>query len=155
MVLQPHRLTFLGSRYRQTGHGRTRADVLIFSEPAGRLCDEAGAVGASRWTSVCSAISRASSTSMPRYLTVLSILVWPSKSWTARKFFVRRYIKDALVRRIVCVPYVVGSSPIDRTHPSTTRAYCRMEKCGALCSRLGAGHLHQSPDHCSCSFPAS
>src|ERR1700681_487776 len=29
-------------------------------------------------TSTCSAIARASSTSMPRYLTVLSILVWPS-----------------------------------------------------------------------------
>src|ERR1700675_4145699 len=35
-------------------------------------------------TSTCSAIARASSTSMPRYLTVLSILVCPSKSWTAR-----------------------------------------------------------------------
>ena len=31
-------------------------------------------------TSTCSAIARASSTSMPRYLTVLSILVCPSKS---------------------------------------------------------------------------
>ena len=41
-------------------------------------------------TSTCSAIERASSTSMPRYLTVLSILVWPSKSCTARRFPVRR-----------------------------------------------------------------
>jgi hypothetical protein len=41
-------------------------------------------------TSTCSAIARASSTSMPRYLTVLSILVWPSRSCTARKFAVRR-----------------------------------------------------------------
>ena len=41
-------------------------------------------------TSTCSAIARASSTSMPRYLTVLSILVWPSKSCTARKLPVRR-----------------------------------------------------------------
>ena len=41
-------------------------------------------------TSTCSAIARASSTSMPRYLTVLSILVWPSKSWTARRLPVRR-----------------------------------------------------------------
>src|SRR5262245_1209985 len=32
-------------------------------------------------TSTCSAIAKASSTSMPRYLTVLSILVWPSRSW--------------------------------------------------------------------------
>src|SRR5216684_6998408 len=30
-------------------------------------------------TSTCSAIARASSTSIPRYLTVLSILVWPSR----------------------------------------------------------------------------
>jgi len=41
-------------------------------------------------TSTCSAIARASSTSIPRYLTVLSILVWPSKSCTARRFPVRR-----------------------------------------------------------------
>lgn len=41
-------------------------------------------------TSVCSAISRASSTSIPRYRTVLSIFVWPKSSWTARKFLVRR-----------------------------------------------------------------
>jgi hypothetical protein len=41
-------------------------------------------------TSDCSAIARASSTSMPRYLTVLSILVWPSKSCTARRLPVRR-----------------------------------------------------------------
>ncbi len=34
-------------------------------------------------TSTCSAIARASSTSIPRYLKVLSILVWPSRSWTA------------------------------------------------------------------------
>ena len=32
------------------------------------------------YTSVCSAISRASSTSIPRYLTVLSSLVCPSRS---------------------------------------------------------------------------
>ena len=31
-------------------------------------------------TSTCSAMARASSTSMPRYLTVLSIRVWPSRS---------------------------------------------------------------------------
>ena len=41
-------------------------------------------------TSTCSAIARASSTSMPRYLTVLSIFVWPSKSCTARRLPVRR-----------------------------------------------------------------
>jgi hypothetical protein len=32
------------------------------------------------YTSVCSAISRTSSTSIPRYLTVLSSLVWPRRS---------------------------------------------------------------------------
>ena len=31
-------------------------------------------------TSTCSAIASASSTSIPRYLTVLSIFVWPSRS---------------------------------------------------------------------------
>src|SRR5258706_4907275 len=41
-------------------------------------------------TSTCSAIAKASSTSIPRYLTVLSILVWPSKSWTALRLPVRR-----------------------------------------------------------------
>lgn len=40
--------------------------------------------------SVCSEISRASSTSMPRYRTVDSSLEWPSRSCTARRFFVRR-----------------------------------------------------------------
>ena len=41
-------------------------------------------------TSVCSAISKASSTSIPRYLTVLSSFVWPSRSWTALRFLVLR-----------------------------------------------------------------
>src|ERR1700738_2225595 len=41
-------------------------------------------------TSTCSAIAKASSTSMPRYLTVLSILVCPSRSWTALRLPVRR-----------------------------------------------------------------
>jgi hypothetical protein len=35
--------------------------------------------------SVPSARVRASSTSTPRYLTVFSILVWPSRIWTARR----------------------------------------------------------------------
>lgn len=34
-------------------------------------------------TSVCSAISKAPSTTIPRYRTVLSNLVWPSRSWAA------------------------------------------------------------------------
>jgi hypothetical protein len=41
-------------------------------------------------TSTCSAMASASSTSMPRYLTVLSILVCPNSSCTARKLPVRR-----------------------------------------------------------------
>src|ERR1700730_15148811 len=41
-------------------------------------------------TSTCSAIASASSTSIPRYRTVLSIFLWPSKSWTARRLPVRR-----------------------------------------------------------------
>ena len=41
-------------------------------------------------TRVRSRMAKASSTSMPRYLTVLSILVWPSRSWTALRFPVRR-----------------------------------------------------------------
>ncbi len=40
--------------------------------------------------SVCSEISKASSTSIPRYLTVDSSLEWPSSNCTARRFFVRR-----------------------------------------------------------------
>ena len=41
-------------------------------------------------TSTCSAIARASSTWTPKYLTVLSIFVWPSSNCTARKLPVRR-----------------------------------------------------------------
>lgn len=40
-------------------------------------------------SSVCTEISSASSTSMPRYLIVLSILLRPSSNWTALRFFVR------------------------------------------------------------------
>ena len=47
------------------------------------------AEGPSAQISVPSVRVRASSTSTPRYLTVLSILVWPSRIWTARKFPVR------------------------------------------------------------------
>lgn len=46
-----------------------------------------------RWAplqrSVCSERIKASSTSMPRYLTVLSNFEWPSRSWHARKLPVR------------------------------------------------------------------
>src|SRR3954471_13363461 len=37
----------------------------------------------------------------------------PSKSWTARRFPVRRYIRATFVRRRECVPYNAGSRPID------------------------------------------
>jgi hypothetical protein len=41
-------------------------------------------------TPTCSAIASASSTSIPRYRTVLSIFVCPRRSCTARKLPVRR-----------------------------------------------------------------
>ena len=74
-------------------------------------------------TSTCSAIARASSISMPRYLTVLSILVWPSKSCTARKLPVRRQISVAFVRRSECVPKSFGSSPVLAIHCERSREY--------------------------------
>src|SRR6202040_2682278 len=77
-------------------------------------------------TSTCSAMARASSTSMPRYLTVLSIFVCPNSSWTAGKLPVRRYMSVALVRRRECVPKKCGSRPIVATQFETSRAYCRV-----------------------------
>jgi hypothetical protein len=56
------------------------------------------------YTSVPSASANASSTSTPRYRTVLSIFVCPSKICTARKFPVCLYMMDALVRRSEWVP---------------------------------------------------
>jgi hypothetical protein len=44
--------------------------------------------GGSIYTSVCSAISSASSTSMPRYRTVLSNFMCPSSNCTTRRFLV-------------------------------------------------------------------
>lgn len=52
----------------------------------------------SGYTSVCSAIFKASSTSMPKYLAVLSSLECPSRSWTARRFLVRRLMSEGFVR---------------------------------------------------------
>ncbi len=40
-------------------------------------------------SSICSEMVSASSTSTPRYWTVLSILAWPRRIWTARRFPVR------------------------------------------------------------------
>src|ERR1700694_4490629 len=77
------------------------------------------------YTSTCSAIARASSTSMARYLTVLSILVWPSRSWTALRLPVRGWIRVALVRRSECVPNSLGSSRTQPIHSETRRAYWR------------------------------
>ncbi|MNF23686.1 hypothetical protein D3C84_42700 [compost metagenome] len=79
-------------------------------------------------TSVCSAISKASSTSIPRYRMVLSSFVWPRRSWTALRFFVLRYIRDAFVRRSVWVPYMAGSRPMAVTQALTIRAYCLVER---------------------------
>ena len=58
--------------------------------PDGRASSVGRRVLRSDQISVCSEISKASSTSMPRYLTVDSSLRWPSSSCTARRFFVRR-----------------------------------------------------------------
>jgi hypothetical protein len=76
--------------------------------------------------STCSAIARASSTSMPRYLTVLSISVCPSRSWTTLRLPVRRSIRVAFVRRGECVPNSLGSSPTLPIHSDTSRAYWRV-----------------------------
>jgi len=40
---------------------------------------------------------------------VLSRLECPSRSWTARRFFVRRQIDVALVRRSGCVPQLAAT----------------------------------------------
>jgi hypothetical protein len=49
-----------------------------------------GGAAAVNQSSTCSAMLRASSTSIPRYRTVLSSLVCPSSNWTARRFPVLR-----------------------------------------------------------------
>ena len=60
-----------------------RADV---SRMKLAICDHPAQPGQS-YTSVSAANSKASSTSMPRYRTVLSSSVWPNRSCTARRFF--------------------------------------------------------------------
>lgn len=50
------------------------------------------------YISVCPAIPKAPPTSMPRYLTVLSIIVGPSNICTAPRFLVLRYISEAMGR---------------------------------------------------------
>ncbi len=41
---------------------------------------------------------------------MLSSLVWPSGNCTARRFFVRRQINEAFVRRMVCEAYAVTAA---------------------------------------------
>ena len=55
-------------------------DSAIMAMFTGRPAVSAAATSRTDYTSVCSAISSASSTSIPRYLTVLSSLLWPSRS---------------------------------------------------------------------------
>ena len=77
------------------------------------------------WThqiSFCSEISRASSTSMPRYPTVDSSLESPRSSCAALRFLVRRWINVALVLRIGCVPQSARSSPISTHGPGQERS---------------------------------
>jgi len=73
--------------------------------------------------SIASAMARASSSSTPRYLKVLSILVWPNRSGTARRLPVFLKIWVIFVRRIECVPYALASRPIDVTQSWTILAY--------------------------------
>ena len=68
------------NRVQMTALGQTGPDGPEIRLPSARVFQ----------TSTCSAIARASSTSMPRYRTVLSILVCPSRSWTALRLPVRR-----------------------------------------------------------------
>src|SRR5215469_13221624 len=75
-------------------------------------------------TSTCSAIARASSTSTPRYLTVLSIFVCPNNSCTARRLPVRRG----------CGVYWTNGSTCADCHPRS-----RGSQDGALARREGFG----------------
>jgi len=63
------------------------ASIRLTPQQGGRIC---AAQSALAQISVCSEISRASSTSMPKYLTVDSSFEWPSSNCTARRFLVRR-----------------------------------------------------------------
>jgi len=65
-------------------------DVWIWHKPAVNCRAEHVCSARAFQTSTCSAIAKASSTPMPRYRTVLSILVCSSRSWTALRLPVRR-----------------------------------------------------------------
>jgi hypothetical protein len=68
-----------------------RSDISSFQRPQLALPSHRKSGEHEKWayspeknqTSVPSARARASSTSTPRYLTVVSIFVWPSRIWTA------------------------------------------------------------------------
>jgi hypothetical protein len=80
----------LNSRHRMTAFGRGVRTTQCRKVAGRRPLKQRSLPARKSYTSVCSAISRASSTSMPRYRTVLSNLLWPSSSCTALRFFVRR-----------------------------------------------------------------
>ena len=60
--------------------GHSVVGVLLYDCNAKDSDGQSGLLCPMVQTSTCSAMARASSTSMPRYLTVLSIRVWPSRS---------------------------------------------------------------------------
>jgi len=99
-------------------------------EPSVRAAQSTSALPP-RQTSTCSAIARARSTSMPRYRTVLSILVCPRRSCTARRLPVRRQAKVVLVRRRECVPNRCGSNPMSAIQRDRRRAYWQVDLCPA------------------------
>jgi hypothetical protein len=68
----------------------SRANVRTWPSPTLGRRAEHGSSARVLQTSIFSAISIASSISMPKYRTVLSIFVCSSKSWTARRLPVRR-----------------------------------------------------------------
>ncbi|MGF6606648.1 hypothetical protein OKW45_001548 [Paraburkholderia sp. WSM4175] len=65
-------------------------------------------------------------------------------------------LKVALVRRIECVPYAVGSSPAASAHRRIIRAYCRVERCRDA-PRIGKPvknrHIAENTRHHSCACP--
>ena len=68
-----HKRTFLGMAIGQLSASKLASRSVTEVGRALPLCPSAQ-------TSICSAIASASSTSIPRYLTVLSTLVWPSSN---------------------------------------------------------------------------
>ena len=81
-----------GTSSSKAHHQADFRSVLLATWPPGRRSTNRRPCASASFDqiSVCSEISSASSTSMPRYRTVDSSFEWPSRSWTARRFFVRR-----------------------------------------------------------------